>query len=327
MDTQYRYTLRKHYGRLSLALLAYYVITAAAQFAAQYAVLAWAPAWAEAGWFAPALAFLPMYCIGFPIFLWLLPKAPPRELLPEKRRIPGREMLPILLMSLGILYPGNLLGQGLDWLIRRLPHVSGGGNPLEAMTESSGTWAFFLVAVVIAPILEELTFRKLLLDRMRSIDKPSALVYTALAFGLFHSNPVQFFYAFGVGLLFGCIYLRTGRVVYTMALHILVNFLGSAAALFLMGDLELASLDLANLDPAALMDRLLPLLGLGVYALVLISGSIAGIVLLIRHRRSLRVGDGGDALRPGERFSLVFCRPGWLLYCLAVLAVMAIGYF
>ena len=321
MTPEYRYTLRKHYGRLSLALLAYYVVTNAAQFAAQYAVMAWAPAWAEAGWFLPALAFLPMYCIGFPIFLWLLPKAPPRELMPEKRSIPGRELIPILLMCLGILYPGNLLGQGLDWLLRRVFHASGGGSSLDVLATSSSTWAFFLVAVVLAPIMEELTFRKLLLDRMRTIDKPSALFFTALAFGLFHSNVVQFFYAFGVGIIFGCIYLRTGRIGYSMALHVVINFLGSAAALFLMGDL-----DLTNLDPAALMEHLLPLLGLGIYALVLIAGSIAGVVLLVRHRRSLRVADEGDRLGSGSRFTLVFCRPGWLLYCLAALAVIVISY-
>ena len=321
MTPEYRYTLRKHYGRLSLALLAYYVVTTAAQFAAQYAVLAWAPAWAEAGWFLPALAFVPMYCIGFPIFLWLLPKAPPRELMPEKRTIPSRELIPILLMCLGVLYPGNLLGQGLDWLLRRVFQTSGGGNSLDVLMNSSSTWAFILVAVVLAPIMEELTFRKLLLDRMRTIDKPSALFFTALAFGLFHSNIVQFFYAFGVGIIFGCIYLRTGRIGYSMVLHVIINFFGSAAVLFLMGDL-----DLTNLDPAALMEHLLPLLGLGIYALVLIAGSIAGIVLLIRRRRSLRVADGGDQLTSGGRFTLVFCRPGWLLYCLAALVMVVISY-
>ena len=320
MTPEFRLTLRRHYGRLSMALLAYYIVTAAAQFAVQYAVLAWAPGWASAGWFAPALAFVPMYGIGFPVFLWLLPKAPPRELLPPKLSIPGRELLPLLLMCLGVLYPGNLLGQGVDWLLRRLA-PAGGGNSLEVMLSQSDRWAFFLVAVVLAPVMEELTFRKLLLDRMRTIDKPSALFFTALAFGLFHSNVVQFFYAFAVGLIFGCIYMRTGRIVYSMGLHVLINFFGSAAALFLLGDL-----DLTNLDPAALMEHLLPLLGLGVYAMVLIAGSIAGIVLLIRHRRSLRVADGGDMLQPGGRFTVVFCRPGWILYCLAVLTMMVISY-
>ena len=198
MTPEYRQTLRRHYGRLSLALLAYYLITAAAQFALQAAALAWAPAWTETGWFTPALAFVPMYCVGFPVFICLLPKAPPRELLPPKGRVPGRELFPLLLMCLGVLYPGNLLGQGADWLLRKLFRSSGNTDALDAMLSSSSVWAFFLVAVVLAPIMEELTFRKLLLDRMRTIDKPSALFFTALAFALFHTNIVQCFYAFGV---------------------------------------------------------------------------------------------------------------------------------
>ncbi len=321
MTPEYRLTLRRHYARLGLALFVYYVVTAAAQTVVQLAVMAWAPRWAEAGWFAPALAIVPMYCVGFPLFLCLLPKAPPRSLLPEKRQVPARELFSLLLMCLGILYPGNLLGQGADWALRRLFGAEGGSTALEALADSADTWSFILAAVVLGPVMEELTFRKLLLDRMRTIDKPAALFFSALSFGLFHSNPVQFFYAFGVGLLFGCIYLRTGRIGYSMVLHVLINFIGSAAALFLPTEL-----DLAHLDTAALLENLLPALGLGAYALAVLAGSVAGIVLLIRHRRSLRVADGADLLRSDSRFSLVFCSPGWLLYCLAVLAVMVLSY-
>ena len=208
MDPRYRSGLRRHYGRITFALLAYYLITAAAQFAAQYSVLAWAPDWAESGWFLPALAIIPMYCIGFPVFLLLLPKAPPRELLPEKRSMPVGEFFVVLLMCFGVLYPGNLLGQGLNWLIRRLLGRPDGLGALEALAENSSPWAYILAAVVLAPVLEELTFRRLLLDRMRTVDKPSALVFSSLAFALFHSNLIQFFYAFGVGLIFGCITQR-----------------------------------------------------------------------------------------------------------------------
>ncbi len=317
MDPRYRSGLRRHYGRIAFALLAYYLITAAAQFAAQYSVLAWAPDWAESGWFLPALALVPMYCIGFPVFLLLLPKAPPRELLPERRSLPAREFFVVLLMCFGVLYPGNLLGQGLDWLIRRLLGRSGGLNALENLAGNSSTWAYVLAVVVLAPILEELTFRRLLLDRMRTVDKPSALVFSALAFALFHSNLIQFFYAFGVGLIFGCIYIRTGRVRYSMILHVLVNFFGSLAAFFLPeGGAELTK-------P---LENLVLFLCLGVYALLLLAACVAGIVMFFRRRRSLRVADGADLLSPGSRFALVFCRPAWLLYCLAVLTVMAVNY-
>jgi len=321
MDPQYRRTLRRHYGRIGFALLAYYAIAAAAQIGVQWAAVNWAPQWTETGWYAPALAFLPMYCIAFPVFLGLLPKAPPRELLTEKQHIPARELFPVFLMCLGILYPGNLIGQGLDTVLRHVFHTAGSSNALETMAVESDTWAFAFMAVVLAPVMEELTFRKLLLDRMRTIDRPSALFFSALAFGLFHSNVIQFFYAFGVGLLFGVIYIRTGRIRYSMILHVLVNLLGSLATLFLLGDL-----DLNGMDMAAMMENLPRVLILGAYVMLLVAGSVAGIVLLIRHRRSLRVSAEGDLLSRSGRFSLVFCRPGWILYCLAALAMMIIVY-
>ncbi len=316
MEANERNSLRRHYGRLGFALLAYYLVASAAQFAVHYGTLAWAPAVADTGWYLPALAFIPMYCIGFPVFLLLLPKAPPRELLPEKSGLPVKEFFLLLLMCFGVLYPCNLLGRGLDWAVRSLLHSSGEASALEALAGGSETWAFVLAAVVLGPVMEELTFRKLLMDRMRTIDKPSALVYSALAFGLFHANLIQFFYAFGVGLLFGAVYLRTGKVRYTVALHMLVNFFGSAASLFLLEHLDLS-------DP---FRSLLPALGLILYGLAVAAAAVAGIVMLIRHRRMLRVGDGEDRLSAGSRFSLVFARPGWILYVLCILVMAAMNY-
>lgn len=316
MEANERYSLRRHYGRLGFALLAYYLVAAAAQFAVHYGILAWAPAIADTGWYLPALAFLPMYCIAFPGFLLLLPKAPPRELLPEKSGLPVKGFFLLLLMCFGILYPCNLLGRGLDWVVRSLLHRAGEATALDALAGGSETWAFVLAAVILGPIMEELTFRKLLIDRMRTIDKPSALLYSALAFGLFHANLVQFFYAFGVGLLFGAVYLRTGKVRYTIGLHMLVNFFGSAASLFLLEHVDLS-------DP---FRSLLPALGLIVYGLAIAAAAIAGIVMLVKHRRMLHVGDGEDRLGPGSRFSLVFARPGWVLYVLCILVMTAVNY-
>ena len=142
-------------------------------------------------------------------------------------------------MCFGVLYPGNLLGLGVDQLARAFFRSSAGGNPIEQLLSGSGYWAYALLAGVLAPVMEELCFRKLLLDRLRTIDKPSALFLSALTFGLFHSNPVQFFYAFGVGLIFGCIYLRTGRVVYTMVLHVLVNFFGGLVSTWMLQFVDL----------------------------------------------------------------------------------------
>lgn len=316
MDAPYRAALRRHYYRIGFAVLVFYLAFILLQVGVNAAVTAAAPELTEKGWYIPALSFFPLYCIGFPLYLLALPSAPPAALLPEKRSIAGKELLLILLMCFGVLYPGNLLGLGVDQLARSFFRSSAGGNPIEQLLNGSGYWAYALLAGVLAPVMEELCFRKLLLDRLRTIDKPSALFLSALTFGLFHSNPVQFFYAFGVGLVFGAVYLRTGRVVYTMVLHVLVNFFGGLVSTWILQFVDLTR-------PA---DAILPLAGLAVYALLVVAAAVTGIVLLIRHRRSLRVADGQDLLGPADRFGLAFLNPGFILYVFAALAVMVMSY-
>jgi len=315
METAEHRTLRRHYGRVGLALLLYFALTLLLQTGAHLAISHAAPELTERGWYAFILSFVPMYALGFPVFCAVLPKGPAAGLLPEKRK-PPLAFFTLLLLCFGCLYPGNLLGRGADVLVSRLLHAPPVGNPAELLADRSGLLAYFVFAVLLAPILEELTFRKLLLDRLRLIDKPSALLLSSLAFALFHGNLVQVFYAFGAGLVLGAVYLRCGRVRTTMLLHVLINLLGGFAPTLL----------LRYVDTGDLLATLLPTLLLSVYGLAMAAAAVAGVVLLIRERGLFRVGDGSDRLSAWERFSLPFLSPGFIFYFFAALAVMVLAY-
>ena len=62
-------------------------------------------------------------------------------------------------------------------------------------------------------------------------------------------------------------------------------------------------------------------------AFLLLAGCVAGIVLLVKHRRFFRLADGQDLLRPGDRFLLPFLRPGWILFFFGTLALMILALF
>lgn len=82
---------------------------------------------------------------------------------------------------------------------------------------------FVLGAVVLAPIVEELVFRGLLLHRWSyKWGRPRGLVFTSAAFALLHASPVN---AFVLGLAFGLIYLSSGSLPLTMAAHGLNNLI------------------------------------------------------------------------------------------------------
>ena len=82
---------------------------------------------------------------------------------------------------------------------------------------------FMAGAVLLAPVVEELIFRGLLLHRWALKWGPMrGLVATSVAFALLHPSPVN---AFILGFGFGLIYLSTGSLWLTIAAHSLNNFI------------------------------------------------------------------------------------------------------
>ena len=82
---------------------------------------------------------------------------------------------------------------------------------------------YYVYAMIGAPVFEELAFRKTLLNALHPYGEAQAAFATALLFGLMHGNPAQFILAFTLGLLLAAVYQRTGKIIYTMLLHFLIN--------------------------------------------------------------------------------------------------------
>ena len=89
-----------------------------------------------------------------------------------------------------------------------------------------GWWGAFMKVAVVAPIVEELIFRGLILQGFRRNYKAfTAVVMSALLFALFHLNPWQFPATFLLGLLLGWIMLRTNNILLAILGHSINNFL------------------------------------------------------------------------------------------------------
>lgn len=82
------------------------------------------------------------------------------------------------------------------------------------------------LSCAVAPVLEELAYRRVLLPRLRSYGDRFAIIASALCFGLMHGNLNQFFYAFAMGIILGYVFLKTGCVWQTMLLHSMYNLVG-----------------------------------------------------------------------------------------------------
>jgi len=87
-----------------------------------------------------------------------------------------------------------------------------------------GVWGGILRIVIIAPIVEELIFRGVIMAGFSRIYHPVfAIFFSALLFALFHLNPWQFPATFALGLILGWIRIRTGSVLACIAGHAIHN--------------------------------------------------------------------------------------------------------
>ena len=117
--------------------------------------------------------------IGFPVGLLVMKAVLPKfKQAPEQHELSFGQMLMILVMGFGLWGVGAVLGN--------LPSFFG-IEMISDYTEGASDAAllvYILYAIIGAPILEELVFRKTLLDRTHGYGQVVAVFVTALLFGL-----------------------------------------------------------------------------------------------------------------------------------------------
>ena len=187
-------------------------------------------------YFAYSVQVLFMYVLGFPFFL-LLCQGLPRAVY-EKKSLGLGSLIIYFMICWFIMTAGASLSTTISTFIYTF--LPGGGTDsgvIDGIANGVPLWLSILLFVVLAPIFEELMFRKLLIDRMSVFGDGCAIAVSAIAFGIFHGNIEQMIYAAGIGVILGIVYTKTRQVKYTIFLHMAVNFLGSIPSL-LINDLS-----------------------------------------------------------------------------------------
>jgi hypothetical protein len=123
------------------------------------------------------------------------------------------------------------------------------------------------------------------------------------------------FYAFALGLAFGYIYLKTGKLRYSTALHMCINFLGSVVSSFVMD-----SVNVDAVNQALAGEQVLSQISLysGYVALMLILAAI-GLVLLLKNKKLISFTQAELELPRGQRFQISYLNAGMLLLTLICL--------
>ena len=214
----------------------------------------------------------------------------------------------LFMFPLGII--GSLIGNILALIVTAIT-----GQQMTDLLSSTLTSLsvpmIFILSVIFAPIFEEIMFRYGVIGYCRRWGEWNAIVVSALIFGLIHTNIFQFFYAFALGIVFGYVYIYTGRLIYTIIMHITFNFFGAFVPILID----------PTLSPSSM--------GTMIYSVIQYVVAIIGLILLLLYVRKgnlLKTSPGAPIQGKLSKDSIL--NPGMIsliIVCLIITVILALA--
>ena len=227
---EYTVQAKRDFGAVGRAWFFYFIVSLSAAFLSSFLAGRFGGTWLESDWVLYMVGLVIPYAFAFPVFFLLIRrKAAPRTFSPEKKKLPFRSLLKWFCVAQFLMVLGNMLG--LFWSTVVEMFTGAETTTTIDLVSTSDMLPIITMVVLLAPIVEELVFRKYAIDRMYPYGEKTAIFLSATVFALMHGNLNQVFYAFLLGCVQGYLYCKTRDVRYTIALHMMVNFMGSVLPL------------------------------------------------------------------------------------------------
>ena len=242
---------------------------------------------------------------------------------PEKRPVSFKKFLLLIPISFAVRTAGTLISNAISM-------VSGSYSESDELTVlllDMDIWVVFVCVGIIAPIIEELFFRKMLIDRLRPHGEMACLIVSSLFFGLFHQNIGQFFYAFGMGLVLAHLYYHSGKYHLAVIIHAIFNITGIIPILFYDSLIEAIETAYLLIEGSAPIDALLPfvstIIAYFIYAVVLLALTIAGIIIIGTNYKKFKIQKSNSPLSPAEQREVFWKTPG-IIVAVAITAALTL---
>ena len=247
-----------------------------------------------------------IYGIGLPLFYMVIKHLPRYQLEDKKYKFDLKRVIYTSLVLLGIMYFFNMIALGITSIIQLMTGREI-VNLLENTIDSTASLYTFIFVVIVAPIMEEILFRKMIIDRTFDLGDKFAIIYSSLAFGLFHGNLNQTIYATMLGVGLAYIYIKSGNIKYPILFHIIINFFGS----FLM----------------PLLSTLHESFNIVVSVFVIMC-IIISIYTFIKYHKKISLDNGNMPLSTKQKLKIGMFTPGFIIYTIVfILLIIFILFF
>lgn len=237
-----------------------------------------------------------IYLLGFPVFFLIVHSMPDFKIEKEEKLLNLRKIMVYWILCLGILYGFNLFGLSISIFITSMT----GGNPNPIGTMIGNPVYTLLFGCIIPAILEELIFRKLLIQKLYPLGDTFCILLSGVLFGFFHGNLAQIVYAIPLGCFLAYVYIKTNDIRNAMLLHFLTNLCGTI------------------LIPTLSSYAIIPVV---IFILFIL---IFSIVYMIKHRHSIELNNGTMPISEKEKRALFFKSAGFISYAFLTLILVII---
>lgn len=322
---------KKAFSKYGIFLTLYALIASVIQVVvANLLVKAFGPEVTSESWYSFGLIILSMHVFGS-LFMGLTTMHMDKANL-EKHKMKFWQFICTIFMTAGLVGVGAIIGAIVQMLILAPFGASDGDTSglINLMLDSNPFWRILTVGIL-APIVEEFILRKLLVDRVVKYGEWTAILTSGVLFGLLHGNFQQLFFATFIGIFFAYIYVRTGKIWYTILLHMIVNLTTSVFTMYFISfvDFEVIS-EMQKLDPSSqevvdLMMQILP--GFMIYmAWVCFLGlcCLVGIILFIVNRKKFFLEKRPDAIKT-KPVANAWATPGIIIFFVYSVIMIAVS--
>ncbi len=281
-------------NRLGLALSIMAAAILFTQFLLGFILKSSFPGAEKTQWYTWVLTGVSVVLVGLPTFYGVtrnIPVSFPKPI----QRLKLTQFIVIFLICAAAMYVTNYISVFINLMISIIKGEDLLNPALDAIYGGS-FWITLIYTGIIAPIVEEIIFRKIMLDRVRRFGDLPAILLTGIAFGLFHMNLAQILYATALGIIFAYVTIKTNTIRYSILLHVMINVIG------------------ATIAPLAVKAENLLYI---VILMIWVFGSIAaGVTLLIVNRNKITLDQGEITV---GRKSIFILNTGTILFILICL--------
>lgn len=306
---------RKVFSRIGLSLFVYFVAVNASVILLDFLVSKFLPDLYFHNTYIWIKMVFCQYIIGIPAIRLVLIGLPKYRY--QKEKMSFKDIFGAFLICQALSYAGNMIGTVLNQIISSIlgKEID---NTVGELIENSNPLILLLVVGIIGPILEELVFRKFIIDRIRPYGEFLAVLFSALTFGMFHGNFYQLFYAFAIGFVLAFIYVRTKNIIYPVILHIAFNTYSVIQQSFLTASKTFSDI------------KIVSYMFTGLYYLMIgasLALTVLGVIKLIKSIKKFYFLKNYYELSKGKAVLYSLVNAGMIMFSVTVLVEFALSIF